>query len=57
MEFVIILSTLIPFQLINAAQDTGAELQYQSQTGCLLSPILFNIFLERIMCETLTNPL
>ena len=23
--------------------------------GCLLSPILFNIFLERIMCETLAD--
>ena len=33
-----------------AAQENGSELQ-----GYLLSPILFNIFLERIMCEALDD--
>ena len=33
-----------------AAQENGSELQ-----GCLLSRTLFNIFLERIMCEALDD--
>ena len=38
-----------------ATQETGSELQSESEEGCLLSPILFNIFLERIMCEALDS--
>ena len=38
-----------------AAQENGSELQYESNTGVTNSPTLFNIFLERIMCEVLDD--
>ena len=37
-----------------AAQENGSELS-RSLQGYLLSPILFNIFLERIICEALDD--
>ena len=38
-----------------AAQENCSELQYESNTGVKNSPTLFNIFLERIMCEVLDD--
>ena len=37
-----------------AAQKNGSELQQEFNKG--VSPTLFNIFLERIMCEALDDP-
>ena len=38
-----------------AAQETGSEQQLRVQQGCLLSPTLFNIYLERIMTDALED--
>ena len=38
-----------------AAFETGSEQQLESDRGCLLSPTLFNIFLERIMTDGLED--